>query len=384
VTPHASGIPLHAQNAIVGRFLGLQVLAPSMSWIESHGHRDAADRLYRRLCWLTNESLDEPNSRQALDHFLSKLVSGLQHEMSNFSDGAAAVAGRVLDDLAILIAAYNTAPYDPLVQLADAVAGTAAEYYRTFGVDVPDHLWQSTHPRFSYIRGQTGLSFAGTIHVQLWTEFGIEAYPTAQVLLKIAPRWLDEGTVAALPRSLLHEYVAHVPQGPYSRKRIHPDPSDLFAEGWMDYIAHRIFIAVLEERGPSVGLGDILDPAWALLQKEAAERFFMARCSLADNDGTAAARREGVQAAQRLHDVLRVLVRRRLLETDGDADDLMYRLSFSLNVSELDNLARAKFAAKVQLCLRRWSRLDTLVGPLRDWAATRITSTEFFECIIDN
>jgi hypothetical protein len=377
LTVYISDISPHAQKAIVGRFLGFEALAPNISWIESRGYRDAADRLRRRLCWLTNEVLDDPDYRETLEYFLEGLVRGLQFELATFNDGASAAAGIVVNELGVVVANYNAAPYDPLEKLAAAVAETAAGYYREFRAHVPDYLWQSTYSRFSFVGGKIGISFARTIHVQLWTEFGTDDQPSAQVFVSVSPRWLDQDTIAALPRSLLHEYIAHVPQGPFSRRRMHPDPSDMFAEGWMDYIAHCIFRAVLKRHGPSLELWDILSSTWALLYEEAAERFFIARCSLDDGDRTAAARREGAMAARQLHELLR-----RLPETADNADEFLYRLSFTLNVSQLDNLSRARFAAKVRLCSQRLSRADALVVPLRDWVAGRSKSEDFFKIII--
>jgi hypothetical protein len=232
LTSPISDIPPHAQNAIVGRFLGFQVLAPNLSAIELNGHRDTAARLSQSLCWFTNEMLDDPDSVQTLSQFLGSLLGRLGDEVRNTSDAARSAAQPVLEELGALVAGYETAPYDPLRKLADAAAGTAADYYREFGAEVPDELWRSTFPRFSFVDGRIQLSFVSTIHVQLWTEFGIDDYPTARVMVKIPPRWLDPETIAALPRSLLHEYVAHVPQGPHSGRRLHPDPSDMFAEGW--------------------------------------------------------------------------------------------------------------------------------------------------------
>ena len=87
------------------------------------------------------------------------------------------------------------------------------------------------------------------------------------------------------------------------------------------------------------------------LHEEAAERFFSARCALADGDRTAAARREGAAAARQLHDLLR-----RLTATKDSADEYLYRLSLGLNVSQLGNVARARFAANVRLSLQRASR----------------------------
>jgi hypothetical protein len=377
LTSPVSDIPSHAQNAIVGRFLGFQALAPHLSTIESNGHRDAADRLSQSLCWFTNGMLDDPDAVQTQSQFLRELVVRLNNEARNVSEAAQSATRPALDELAALVAAYETAPYDPLSRLASAAASTAAKYYQTFDAEIPDDLWQSTFPRFSFVNGLIGLSFVSTIHVQLWTEFGIDDYPTATVIIKIPPRWLDQETIAALPRSLLHEYVAHVPQGPHSERRLHPDPSDTFAEGWMDYVAHCIFRAVLERAGPTLDLVDTLDPAWIPLHEEAAERFFSARRALADSDRTAAARREGVAAARQLHDLLR-----RLTATKRSADDYMYRISLGLNVSRLSNVARATFAATVRRSLQRASHADALIAPLLDWVGEHITLEVFFERVI--
>ena len=334
--------------------------------------------LRQRLCWFTNGALDRPDSVQDLADFLDNLVEHLRAEVAGLNGQVRPIAEEVVSELHDLVDSYNAAPYDPLGRLADAVATTAAEYHRNFETYVPDNLWQSTIPRFSFFRSRASLSFAGTINVQLWTEFSSKDHPNPEVLMNISPRWLDQNTIAALPRSLLHEYIAHVPQGPHTERRIHPDPSDPFAEGWMDYIAHCVFKDVLARRGPRVALGDALIPKWALLYDAAADNFFHARCSLGDGDRTAAARRVGAAAASDLHDLLR-----RLPDTSAKADDFLYRLSFGLNASALDNLARTTFAAKVRHCLQHGSRVHALVVPLRDWVSGRTTPERFFELVID-
>lgn len=377
MTSPVSDIPPHAQNAIVGRFLGFQALAPNLSMIELNGHRDIAVRLSQSLCWLTNEMLDDPDSMQTLGEFLRNLVSRLNDELRSVGNVPRSAAQPALEELSEIVARYEAAPYDPLEKLTEAAARTAADYYRTFDAKVPDELWQSTFPRFSFVNGLIGLSFVSTIHVQLWTEFGIDDYPTGKVMVKIAPRWLDSETIAALPRSMLHEYVAHVPQGPHSERRLHPDAGDMFAEGWMDYIAHCIFKDVVERRGPSLELGDSLDPTWITLHEEAADRFFNARRALAEGDRTAPARREGVAAARQLHDFMR-----QFPATKDRADEYLYRLSLALNVSQFGNVARARFAANVRLSLQRASRVDALTVPLLKWAAGNMSMKDFFESVI--
>jgi hypothetical protein len=374
---HSSGFPPHARNAIIGRLLGLEALAPNIPLIEAQGDRDVGQRLLQRLAWQTNEALDDPDTAETIEQFLEELVSRLQGELSILNRRNVAGAASALDELNDLVTGYIAAPYDPLMKLADAVAETAADYYKAFQAEVPDSVWRSTQLVFSFVSGRIGLSFDPKVHIQLWTEFGPDDNPSAQVFVKIAPRWLDQETVAALPRLLLHEYIAHVPQGPFTSRRLHPDPSDMFAEGWMDYIAHQILKDALERRGPSQALGDALIPTWALLYEEAAERFFNSRNSLADDDRAAAARREGAATARQLHDLLR-----RLPQTAKAADEFLYKLSFSLNVSRLNNVSRARFVANVRLSVQRAARSDVLTVTLREWVAGRIDSDDLFERII--
>jgi hypothetical protein len=152
----------------------------------------------------------------------------------------------------------------------------------------------------------------------------------------------------------------------------------MFAEGWMDYIAHRIFKDVLERTGPSPGLGDSLVPDWIPIHEKAAERFFGARCSIADGDRVAAMRCEGAIAARQLHDLLR-----RLAATSDRANEYLYRLSFALNVSRFSNAARVRFATNVRKSLTRASQVDALTVPLLKWIDGNCSSDEFFEQVID-
>lgn len=376
MTSPVSDIPSHVRNAIVGRFLGFKALAPNILTIELDGDLGAAAHLIHELCWLTDKILNDRDSTQAPAELLRNLARRLNDEVCGLDDASRLAAQPVIEELSVLVAEYEETPYDPLKKLTDAAARTAADYYKTFAA-VPDELWQSTVPRFSWVNGEIGLSFVSTVHVQLWTEFGDYDYPTAQVVVKIAPRWLDLDTIAALPRSLLHEYVAHVPQGPHSGKRQHPDAGDMFAEGWMDYVAHLIFKEAMQRQEPSLELCVSPDPTWIDLHELAAERFFSARCEISYGDRLAALRYLGVAAARQLHALLR-----RLPATKGSPDEYLYRLSLGLNASQLSNVARARFAANVQLSMRLGSRSDVLIVPLCEWAAGNISSDEFFERVI--
>jgi hypothetical protein len=344
--------------------LGLQVIVP---WRSSLEH-DTAERLDLCLCSWANAALKEPDSRSALEVFLTDLVSDINAEVSRLPHATQSDVARIVHELTEVVTNFCKSPYDPLERLVNAVAQTSSDFYQTYGINVPPELWLRTLPSFSFLGGEQGLSFAPDVHLKIYTEFHEGDAPPAKVFLKVAPRCLDARTVAALPRVILHEYIAHVPQGPYTGSRINPDPTDAFAEGWMDYLAHRVHRAVLEGRGPSHALAKQLLPAWMSFYEDAAERFFAARRALRAWDASAAARCEGATAGSLLHDLLR-----RLPETAHDADGYLFRLSFGLNSSSLDDIKRQRFVMLVRRRLLLASESDMLVVPLRKWAKGTIS-----------
>jgi len=244
-----ASLPLHAEKAITARLLGFEALAPKLSLLESKGYRDASNKLQNRLCWFANEALENPEDERPLSLFLADLVEELRDEVSRLRrTEAEEIASCAVTDLATLVSTFEAAPYDLLGRLVAAVQQTAAYYYESSRTAVPDRLWQRSVPVISFLRNKACLSFASRVFLQVSTEFGVEEL-SSSILLKVPPRWLDVETIATLPRALLHEYIAHVPQGPHTGIRNHPDANDVFAEGWMDYVAHHVHRSVLEQRG---------------------------------------------------------------------------------------------------------------------------------------
>lgn len=366
-------LPLHAQKAVIGKLLGLQVIVPWQSSLE----HDTAERLDKCLCWRTNSALDDPDSRDALEAFLVDLASEVNAEVGRFPEAARLAVADIVREFTEVVASFCKSPYDPLERLVSTVAKTSSDFYQFYGVDVPPELWRRTLPIFSFLGGKVGLSFAPDIHLKIGTEFHGGDAPSAKVFLKIAPRWLDDLTIAALPRALLHEYIAHVPQGPYAGSRVNPDSTNAFAEGWMDYLAHRVHRAVLEQSGPFHALAEQLLPTWMSFYETAAERFFAARQALREEDPSAAARCEGAIAARLLHDLLR-----RLPETARDADAYLFRLSFGLNSSSLDDITRQRFVSLIRRRLCLGSEAYKLVIPLRKWASGVISLEELSETLL--
>jgi hypothetical protein len=365
-------LPSHVQKSVIGRLLGFEVLSPRLSELQMRGHKDIGARLSQILCWLTNEALDDPDSDESLESFLGRLVGRLQAEAASFRINAAQDdVALLLDEFEARVRAFREFPNDPLVGTVMAVTQTASHFYSTYGASVPSAVWERSVPLVSFLGDLAGLSFAPEVHLQLRTMFDTEDPSCATVFIKLVPRWLDAETIATFPRALLHEYISHVPQGPYSSARRHPDADDAFAEGWMDYIAHQIHRSLLECRPPVEAVSDHLVPTWTSIYDAAAEHFFWARCKLKDSDPAAAARSEGAAAARQLHDLFR-----RLPETKCSADEYLYRLSFGLNASALDSLSRRRVAAEVRRNLLRASRLDILVAPLREWAEGKLSVEE--------
>jgi hypothetical protein len=375
-SPHT--LPHHAQKAVVGRILGLEALAPYLSPLEYQGLRDAADRLVMRLCWLTNDALGDPDSGEQLDAFLARVTEALRQEAASLSTEARPAVSHALDDFSERVAEFCADPYDPLERLARAASEISHEFYQRYGENVPPEIWERTIPIFSFLGGKAALSFAADIHLNVRTKFTESNSLSAQVILQIVPRSLDAHTIAALPRTLLHEYIAHVPQGPYSGGRAHPDANDIFSEGWMDYVTHRVYRSILEHKKASEELEPLGEAArWTVLYEAAAEHFFATRCALRDGDPAAAARSEGAAAARQLHDLLR-----RLPETADDPDVFMYRISFGINGSSLSIVSRQRIAAEIRRCLLRASLAYALVPPLRDWASGKITLAELCDLLL--
>lgn len=360
-------LPLYVQKALVGRLLGFQAIAPRRVLLDSHDAHWAGDLLALSLCRLTDAALDDVDNEEPLELFLEGLVRDMRDTAALVMSDDREVIVAILDDLAELVGHFCASPYDPFRELADAAARTAADFYQFYGAGVPAELWDQTGPVFGFLRGKTELSFDPSVHLQVYTEFATEDWRPARVVLKLVPRWFDADTIASLPRALLHEYISHVPQGPYFAPRTHPDAADGFAEGWMDYIAHSVHQSTLDREGLADTLAKHLLLTWISLHRRAAERFYNARCAGSAQDRTAAERRLGATAAHDLHDELRRLVKTSALRTTVKADDLMYRLSFGLNSSRLSNAARRRFVTAVHLHTLRASRSDILVNALRNW-----------------
>lgn len=366
-----SCLPCHAQKAVVGKWLWLQVLRPRLSSVD----KNAADFLDSYVRVQAAVALSDPDNGDTVNAFLTRLADGVKDHAGQLPEPIRAEAAQLAGEFAELVAAFCASPYDPLKRLASAVAQTSADFYNMYGAKVPAELWDRTSCAFSFLSDEVGLSFALYIHLMISTTFKSGNPPFAEVRLQLVPLFLDMPTIAVLPRVMLHEYIAHVPQGPYSASRIHPDPTDAFAEGWMDYLAHRVHRTVLERRGPFRPLAGHLVPTWQ--HEQAAEALFEARCARRGADLAGAARCNGAVAARQLHDLLRGLP-----ETKADPDAYLFTFSFGLNASARDHIDRQILVAVVRRNLSLASRAKAVSDPLRQWAAGAISLERLVEVLL--
>jgi hypothetical protein len=373
-------LPLHAQKAVVGRMLGLQIIVPNEVDLHKHGFGRALDLLKQHLYLVTDRSLALPDADIGLGVFLTEIVRELRAVCAQLPVPEKLAIDQVLDELSAVVTAYCASPYDPLKRLTDAAARTSSDYYRSYGGEAPTSLWDKATSQFTFMGGEHGLSFAPHIHLRARTVFDARDPLASQVIYEVAPKRLDAMTIACLPRIAFHEYIAHVPQGPYARARSHPGPSDAFAEGWMDYIAHRIYRSVLEQKGPCEALFTCLVPTWQSIYEEASENFLAARTALRLGDAASAARNEGSEAARLLHRLFQGL-----RETSADPDTPLYRLSFALNCSSLSNVQRRYIAAEFRADLLSAARAgkSKIVPVVKSWATGEISVGDLYRFILD-
>lgn len=382
---------VHYEKAVVGRLLGFQALAPRLPEFEAFDCHWVGQEIACSLCRLTDRALQEPDSDEVLDAFLERLVTELRSEVDRildpragrFSSEATESVSAMLRDVRELVSRFCASRRNLLNELFSAVSHTSANFYYAHNADVPAQLWDQVAPEFHFNRARTSLVFAPDIYLKARTSFSRENPLAAQLDLTLAPRWLDIQTIAAMPRVLLHEFICHVPQGPYVAPRSHPDADNDFAEGWMDYVAHEIYWAVLHRRGPSQELATYLTPAWRMLYESAAEAFFAQRNAVRDYDHEAAARRMGVDAASAMHGMLEDLIAEGRQAVTVTADELLYRLSFGMNASTLNDIDRRTFVARVRGASTDESQTVAMKSTLRDWASDVITLDQLIARVLD-
>lgn len=346
------------RDVLLGRFAVLAALAPVHTALLADADDSAWHR--RMLAWLNLRALDAPDDVPPPAALLGQFeelfpISG-QPTLTDFD-----IASNVERTFATI-----TAGPDPFEAIADWALSATSDVYRGGSVEPLSDWprlrigWDSKKPH--------GLSTAHAI-----TAMTVSPDPaSAEVTLIYHPEGTDWETFAATPYVLLHEGICHVGQGqPWdARTGGGYGPGHSFREGWMDYVAYQVALALSDGPTESSAVDQLWFGSAAIVRKASAE-YHGARYDTAGLHGKEerqhASRQKGREAATGLDRSLRKALGRE----QGRAAFLAG--SVRLNSSSLSDAALQRFAASVQ---RAYSpERQSLTAPLvkrwsESWTAT--------------
>lgn len=170
--------------------------------------------------------------------------------------------------------------------------------------------------------------------------------PCSEVQLLLHVDDFDLDSYLTVPYVLFHECIAHVYHGilPTPKNRQVNEPDDEFAEGWMDYVAFKIFEEIYAEKGPAKQL--LRKVKITQEHHHRSYNLHISRIELnvdppSKQSMYAIRRRSGHTAADKVRRVLE-----RLCESDAQAWKTFLQMSFDLNLSQkFEPLQRQLFVA---------------------------------------
>jgi hypothetical protein len=272
----------------------------------------------------------------------SRVRSRKPHVKEAFQGLAAHVQRHVED--------YRQTPHDPVGRLDEWTREVTVASYQ----DQPDAaVREGIAARIAGIETViiavkgVPVSASGTWRVHGETTFRSGGGPAWRIELSLGVA-LDRRSWHAASYLLLHEYISHGAQGPWGSSCIKPRPDDLYAEGWMDVVAHLLHGIYLYG-----GTGEDLSaaPEDPGPRTYAANGYHHDRCEVRLQG--AAGRHTGARVARSLNDLL----------LDGrpePADEAFLRLSLQLNASAASHDERDLFVRGVQTAIE-------LDAPIKDW-----------------
>ena len=276
---------------------------------------------------------------------------------------------------------YRRAPHDPVAELDRWAREVAIEGYEAVE-DRP--IAMEIEPRISGIDTSV-IAAAGTPDN---ASAGWGVYACTRFKSGGGPAWTVELTLGvptnqrswhATGYLLLHEYVSHCAQGPWTAACVQPGSEDLYAEGWMDAVAFLLHNVTL------LGGGSIsrpFDEEEAERRVEAANAYHHDRCERRERG--AAGRHRGARIAGRFN---RLLLGRK----PGPADEDFLRLSMQLNASGIGHRDRNLFVRGVEAAIdfdapllewvsawRASGLIEDLVDPVLELVRTRTEGRSVF------
>lgn len=363
---HPLSFQLHAQRAIVGWLLLYPALVEREEIADANPFCGTAFGGLER--WLGDRCAGEiGNHENPTD--LADFLAGLGEEF------AAEAAARVKHQQAPVRQAfealgdgvrqraegYRRSPGDPVAELDRWARAVAVAAYEGVG-DRP--IEAEIGPRIAGIDTSVIAAEGAPLHASAgWCAYACTRFPTGG-----GPAWRVELTLGvptdqrswhATGYLLLHEYVSHCAQGPWTGTCVQPGGEDLYAEGWMDVVAFLLHNVNL--------LGGSMPPPFdeedADRRIKAAGAYHHDRCERRERG--AAGRHRGARIAARFN--------RLLADGQEPVSEDFLRLSLQLNASAIGHGDRDRFVRGVEAAiegeeaqLRWWIDAWRVSGAIED------------------
>lgn len=369
----------HAQRAIVSWL----VIEPALREKEAVADRDPlSETSFRGLeTWLDGRCVDQigtDGDETSVADFLAFLVDDLAHEIVSRVRQAAPETRKAFGLLSKHVRGrverYRESPHDPVAQLDRWAREVTISCYE----DQPDgSVGSAIGARLAQV--ETVVIAASGVPPEAlapWRVHGLTRFPVSG-----GPAWQVELTLGVPPDGpswhaasyvLMHEFVSHAAQGPWTPACAKPGPDDAYAEGWMDVVAYLLHGIYLYGGGAAAVEEDVAvdEPGARFL---AAGTFHYGRCQVR-RPGTSN-RRHGCRVADSFN-------RRLLAGRSGPADETFLRLSLQLNASAVSHEQRQLFVYGIETAYelgapidrwvdeyRRTGELEKVLGPVLALAA---------------
>ena len=334
------GLPANVSKVIALKWIAFHVLEPFWG-----AARADAEPLHDALCLLNRLCRNELKTEAhqgSCQEWLTLAASKL--EEASLAKDATPICRVALNRLASRLRSPGDITQFAINRLMDEALAASAAAYETHGHSLPTDLVASTVQRLTWTSESPTLN--GTIFGGGSAQTWFREWPQTIVELELMPRKLDAETIAALPYVLVHEFVCHALQGPWSHDRISSDESSQFSEGWMDHVAFRILKRVLWSREVASRLDVRLSKVHVEAAALAVHKSRAEWKPLSEIDLSWAGRHLGIVTA---HAVVESLFG--LTDSEERALDLFVAASIRLNVAALRPTRRDSWVMLAHSCV---------------------------------
>lgn len=380
--PISSHIPLQFRKALRGRLAFYTASDGARLLFSRAGIDKVFDQIEKDVVSFTNlatNAIHGSQNDQRLDHFLSNLSrqierGALAHEGQSYWDSVDRLV-RAFDAETRTTACDRCSPtrvcdgseldHDTVTVAGDCISplkaafDIAAEAARRYFLQYSSLIGEATLPKIVFSTAHTIAKphdCPNNYFVSGSTSYlDHPGAATSRVTLFVCVNRFDQASLEAIPYVLFHECVCHAFQESVhdGDGRKNSEPGDVFAEGWMDWVAVEILRETALGKGPAAELGGELKTPDSVVT--AGSLFHSSRCAYGQPDSSehASVYAFGKSCAQK---VLRLF--QRLLGSQEEAWTRFLGISFDLNLLSLRPAERDAFLTRIYTSLPAPGQID--------------------------